>query len=57
MKSWQLIGLRLYMTSFGRFSIGAAMLRKVLVTFLVKGKAGQGYHASSKFFRIQEIED
>lgn len=56
MKPWQLLVIRLYMLTLGRLSFGAAVLRKALVLVLIKGKGGKGYHASSRFFHISDLD-
>lgn len=56
MKPWQHLVIRLYMLTLGRLSIGAAVFRKALILILIKGKGGKGYHASSRFFRISDLD-
>lgn len=58
MKTWQLIVLRIYMTTLGRCAFFAQVLRTVLVHKLVKNVgAWNSYHASSGFFSMNELAE
>jgi len=52
----ELIILRLYMVTLGRIAFFAHLLRRILVRVLVKGRRSGGYHASSRFFSIGELD-
>lgn len=56
MKTWQLIFIRLYMVTFGRLPAGAQLFRGALEYLLVRGKGRKGYHASSGFFDINDLD-
>ena len=56
MKTYELIVLRLYMVTLGRIAFFAHLLRRILVRVLVKGRRSGGYHASSRFFSVSELD-
>jgi len=55
MKTYQLIILRLYMVSIGRFAIFAKLIRIIMVQLLIKNKSKGKYNASSRFFSINDL--
>lgn len=56
MKTWQLVFIRIYMTTFGRLAFFALILRKFLELHLIKHRKPGAYHASCSFFDIRELE-
>jgi len=56
MTPWQLIALRCYMLTLGRFGPLATLLRTGLERLLVRGKKRDGYHASSDFFDFRDLD-
>jgi len=54
--TWQLVLLRLYMVTVGRFAAGARLLRSVLVRLLVTRRTERRYTASSRFFSMGELD-
>jgi hypothetical protein len=57
MRTWQLVGIRVYMLTLGRWAPMAGLLRKLLVLLLVRGRGGAGYHASAGFFIPKELDE
>ncbi len=56
MTTSQLLLLRLYMMTLGRFAIFARLFRRVSVFLFISRKKEEGYHASSRFFSIRELD-
>jgi hypothetical protein len=57
MTTLQLLFLRLYSISVGRFAFFQGILRKVLVSILIKRKGKtDSYAATSRFFDIRDLE-
>ena len=53
----RLIALRLFNITFGRMAWASALLRRVLVHWLIKGRAeSDRYMASSRFFDMRELD-
>ena len=56
MTTLQLMLLRLYMVTLGRFAVFARLARRALVFALISRKKDKGYHATSKFFSVSELD-
>lgn len=55
MSPLKMIALRAYMLTFGRFPIFSQLIRKALVSILIKKTAKSPYVASSRFFNIDDL--
>jgi hypothetical protein len=55
MSPLKLIALRAYMITLGRFPVFSKLIRKILVTILIKKTAKTPYVASSRFFDVDEL--
>lgn len=56
MTTLQLLLLRLYCHTLGRFPWGSRLLRRILVRVVVKGRGQDSYAASGGFFNWEELE-
>ncbi len=56
MRTIELICLRLYCLTLGRFAFGSRLLRRILVRLVVKGGGRDDYAASGGFFDWSELD-